>query len=56
MGEGVGCTRYHENGRSHMTIDPRIPAVPGRRVFTDQTDDACTKREAPWGIGEPHEG
>ena len=36
-----------------MTIDPRIPKMPAkcrdrvRRVFTDQADIACTKREAP---------
>ena len=31
-----------------MTIDPRISSMPGRSmVFTDQADNACTKREAP---------
>ena len=37
------------HGRSRMTKDPRIPAMPGRarRVFTDQADIASTKREAP---------
>ncbi|CAN0231465.1 unnamed protein product [Laminaria digitata] len=51
------------HGRGRMTIDPRIPTMPGRstsgyrrpgrqrrdgarRVFTDQADIACTKREA----------
>ena len=37
------------HGRSRMTIEPRIPAMPGRSTsgFTYQTDVACTKREAP---------
>ena len=38
-------------GRSRMTIDPRIPTTPGRiargRGFTAQEDIVYTKREAP---------
>ena len=35
-----------------MTIDPRIPTMPGRSTsdFTHQADKACTKREAPSGV------
>ena len=43
-----------------MTIDPRTPKLWGgdaRRVFTDQADIACTKREAEYEIlGESREG
>ena len=37
------------HGRSRMAIDPRIPTMPGGacRLFTDQADIGCTKREAP---------
>ena len=37
------------HGRSRMTVDPHIPAMPGRSmsVFTDQAGITCTKREAP---------
>ena len=37
------------HGRSRMTMDPRIPTMPGRSTsgFTDQADIASTKREAP---------
>ena len=37
------------HGRSRVTIDPRIPAMSGWSTsgFTDQTDIACAKREAP---------
>ena len=47
-GSGGGCTHVM-HGRSRMTIDPRIPFCRdgARRVFTDQEDIVCTKREAP---------
>ena len=41
------------HGCSRMTIDPRIPTMPGRgarRVFIDQADVACTRHEAPRGV------
>ena len=43
-----GCTQF-VHGRSRTTIDPRIPTMPdgARRVFTNQADIACIKREAP---------
>ena len=49
---GAGCTHVM-HGRSRMTIDPRIPTMPGRNTsgFTDQADIACTKREVPGGVG-----
>ena len=36
------------HGRSRVTIDRRIPTMPGRSMsgFTDQADIACTQREA----------
>ena len=34
-----------------MTIDPRIPTMPGRRTLTDKADIACTKHEVPWEGG-----
>ena len=41
------------HGRIHKTIDPRTPPLRrrggARRVFTDQADTECTKREAPSG-------
>ena len=43
-----------------MLIDPRIPIIQyrdgARRVFTDQADIACTKREIPRGVrwGDTH--
>ena len=45
-GAGGGCTHVM-NACSRMTIDPRIPTMPGRSSsgFTDQTGIACTKRE-----------
>ena len=43
-------------GRNRMTINPRIPTVQcrdgARRVFTNQADIACPKREAPLGVGQ----
>ena len=47
-GGGGGGTQF-VHGRSCMTIDPRIPTMPGRStlVFTNQADIACAKREAP---------
>ena len=46
-GGGGGCTQF-VHGRSRMTIDPRTLCREGaRRVFTNQADIACTKREAP---------
>ena len=57
-GEGVrgGCVcSYHARGRSPKTIDPRIATMPERPTSglqLDQTDIACTKREAPGGGGE----
>ena len=41
------------HGRSRMTIDPRIPAMPVSEhvgFITYQADIACTKREAPSGV------
>ena len=46
---GTGCTQL-VHGRSRMTTGPRIPLLcrdGARRVFIDQADIACTKREAP---------
>ena len=42
------------HGRSHMSIDPLASLQywdGARRVFTEQADVACTKREAPRGVG-----
>ena len=46
-GAGGGTQFIH--GRSRVTIDPRIRSIRdgARRVFTNQSDIACTKREAP---------
>ena len=46
---GGGGVLIINNGRSRMTIDPRIPTTPGRStlVFIDQEDIASTKRGAP---------
>ena len=43
-----GCTHVM-HGRSRMTVDPRIPTMPGQSTsgFTDQADIASNKREAP---------
>ena len=37
------------HSRSLKTIDPRIPAMPGRSTsgFPEQADIECTKRETP---------
>ena len=47
---GGECT-HGVHGRSGMTVDPRIPTMPGRStwsfIFNDQADIASTKREAP---------
>ena len=52
-GEERWCTHVM-HGRSRMTLDPRIPTMPGwngaRGVFTDQADIASAKSEAPWGV------
>ena len=34
-----------------MTVDPLQCRDGERRIFTDQTDIARTKRKAPWGVG-----
>ena len=49
-GKGGGTQFVHN--RSRMTIDPRIPTMPGRSTpgFTNQADIACAKREVPWGV------
>ena len=50
VGGGV-CARVMHGSR--MTIDPRIPLQcrdDACRVFTDQADIACTKRETPRGV------
>ena len=50
MGGGEGeVYSIFMHGLSRMTIDPRIPYLPGRSMsgFIDQADIACTKREAP---------
>ena len=54
-GAGGGGTQF-VHGRSRMIIDPRIRTMPGRRVFTNQADIACTKREVCKVFGESHEG
>lgn len=43
------AVRLAVNGRSRITIDGRIPTMPGRHTlgFTDQADLSCTKRERP---------
>ena len=47
-GEGGGGGTQFVHGRSRMTIDPRIPTMPGRSTSGfHQPDIACTKREAP---------
>ena len=49
---GGGCTRF-THSRSRMTIDPRIPTMPGRSMSSFHhpgPDIACTKREAPWVV------
>ena len=40
------------HGRSRMTIDPRIPTMPGWSTSGFHRPDrhAYTKREAPWGV------
>ena len=44
---GRGCPQF-VHGRSRMATDPRIQCRDGaRRVFTNQTGIACTKREVP---------
>ena len=48
-GGGGGCTQFVHD-RSPMPIDPHTSTMPGRntsRVFTNQADITCTKREAP---------
>ena len=55
MRERGGGRRIHFiRSGSLKTIDPRTPKMSGRRVarrvFTDQADIACTKREAPLGV------
>ena len=49
VGGGGGCTQL-VHGRSRMTIDSRMCWDGERRVFTNQADIACTKREAPEGV------
>ena len=48
-GRGRGCTQV-AHGRSRMTID-LLCRDGAHRVFTNQADIACNKREAPWGGG-----
>ena len=45
--DGGAAIVIHE--RSRMTVGPRVPTTlyGTRRVFTDQADIACTKREDP---------
>ena len=47
-----GVTRA-VHGRSRLTIDPRIPTMPGRKtaVFADQAYIAYIKRDVPGGVG-----
>ena len=47
--EGEGCAHVMHD-RCRMTIDPAGCRDRARRVFTDQADIACTKREAPSGV------
>ena len=49
LGGREGCTNSMQN-RSRMTLASRRCRDGARRVFTDQADIACTKREAPWGV------
>ena len=48
------------HGRSRMTIDPRIPKMPGRSMsglHRPEADITCTKREAKREVsGESQEG
>ena len=47
-----GSTQF-VHSRSRMTIDPRIPIMPGRSTsgfHQNKADIACTKREAPYGV------
>ena len=41
------------HGRSRMTIDHRIPTVPGwsSSSFTNPSDVSCTKCKVLWGVG-----
>ena len=57
---GGGCT-HAMHGRSHRTIDPRIPPKSGRSgtsgFHRPGTNTACTKREERRGVpGGSHEG
>ena len=59
IGGGGGCTQF-VHGRSRMTIDPRIPTMPGRRTSGFyQPDKHCLlapsakRREV---FGESHAG
>ena len=47
------------HGRSRMTIDPRIPGMPGRRarwVFTEYVDLLAPIAKRREVLGESHEG
>ena len=52
----VGCTQFG-HGRSPMTIDPRIPTMPGRRTSDfNQPGTLAPSAKRREVFGESHEG
>ena len=45
----VAAVAHIMHGRSRMTIDPRVPTMPGRNTSSLHRPDigCCTEREAP---------
>ena len=54
-GEGGGCT-YFVHGRSRMTIDPRIPTMPGRSTSGFHYPGRHCLHQGHEVFGESHEG